>query len=117
MYICQLLREENTLRYVADSREKTQLRARSIGGNTVRSVSRKTAAWVSGAVIAVGGATAGIVAATSSGSGSGGGKAAPPAGPPQHPAPKAGDAAPGLHQPAGRRYGRQRRHRGHRHLQ
>jgi lipoprotein-anchoring transpeptidase ErfK/SrfK len=37
----------------------------------VRSVSRKTAAWVSGAVIAVGGATAGIVAATSSG-GSGG---------------------------------------------
>jgi lipoprotein-anchoring transpeptidase ErfK/SrfK len=38
----------------------------------VRSVSRKTAAWVSGAVIAVGGATAGIVAATSSGSGSGG---------------------------------------------
>jgi hypothetical protein len=37
----------------------------------VRSVSRKTAAWVSGAVIAVGGATAGIVAATSSGSGSG----------------------------------------------
>ena len=39
----------------------------------MRSVSRKTAAWVSGAVIAVGGATAGIVAATSSGSGSGGG--------------------------------------------
>ena len=38
----------------------------------MRSVSRKTAAWVSGAVIAVGGATAGIVAATSSGSGSGG---------------------------------------------
>jgi hypothetical protein len=38
----------------------------------VRSVSRKTAAWVSGAVIAVGGATAGIVAATSSGGGSGG---------------------------------------------
>jgi lipoprotein-anchoring transpeptidase ErfK/SrfK len=38
----------------------------------VRSVSRKTAAWVSGAVIAIGGATAGIVAATSSGSGSGG---------------------------------------------
>jgi lipoprotein-anchoring transpeptidase ErfK/SrfK len=37
----------------------------------VRSVSRKTAAWVSGAVIAVGGTTAGIVAATSSG-GSGG---------------------------------------------
>ena len=37
----------------------------------MRSVSRKTAAWVSGAVIAVGGATAGIVAATSSG-GSGG---------------------------------------------
>jgi L,D-transpeptidase catalytic domain len=37
----------------------------------VRSISRKTAAWVSGAVIAVGGATAGIVAA-SSGSGSGG---------------------------------------------
>ena len=42
----------------------------------MRSVSRKTAAWVSGAVIAVGGATAGIVAATSSGSGSGGGNAA-----------------------------------------
>ena len=41
----------------------------------MRSVSRKTAAWVSGAVIAVGGATAGIVAATSSGSGSGGGSA------------------------------------------
>jgi len=40
----------------------------------VRSISRKTAAWVSGAVIAVGGATAGIVAATS-GSGSGGGAA------------------------------------------
>ena len=38
----------------------------------MRSLSRKTAAWVSGAVIAVGGATAGIVAATSSGSGSGG---------------------------------------------
>ena len=38
----------------------------------MRSISRKTAAWVSGAVIAVGGATAGIVAATSSGSGSGG---------------------------------------------
>ena len=38
----------------------------------MRSVSRKTAAWVSGAVIAVGGATAGIVAATSSGGGSGG---------------------------------------------
>jgi len=38
----------------------------------VRSVSRETAAWVSGAVIAVGGATAGIVAATSPGSGSGG---------------------------------------------
>jgi len=37
----------------------------------VRSVSRKTAAWVSGAVIAVGGTTAGIVAATSSGGGSG----------------------------------------------
>jgi lipoprotein-anchoring transpeptidase ErfK/SrfK len=37
----------------------------------VRSISRKTAAWVSGAVIAVGGATAGIVAATSSGGGSG----------------------------------------------
>jgi lipoprotein-anchoring transpeptidase ErfK/SrfK len=33
----------------------------------VRSISRKTAAWVSGAVIAVGGATAGIVAATSGG--------------------------------------------------
>ena len=33
----------------------------------MRSVSRKTAAWVSGAVIAVGGATAGIVAATSGG--------------------------------------------------
>jgi lipoprotein-anchoring transpeptidase ErfK/SrfK len=42
----------------------------------VRSISRKTAAWVSGAVIAVGGATAGIVAATSSGSGSGGSGAA-----------------------------------------
>jgi len=42
----------------------------------VRSVSRKTAAWVSGAVIAVGGATAGIVAATSSGGGSGGNGAA-----------------------------------------
>jgi hypothetical protein len=38
----------------------------------VRSISRKTAAWVSGAVIAVGGTTAGIVAATSSGGGSGG---------------------------------------------
>ncbi|HEX4087679.1 MAG TPA: L,D-transpeptidase [Trebonia sp.] len=38
----------------------------------MRSISRKTAAWVSGAVIAVGGATAGIVAATSSGSGGGG---------------------------------------------
>jgi lipoprotein-anchoring transpeptidase ErfK/SrfK len=35
----------------------------------VRSVSRKTVAWVSGAVIAVGGATAGIVAATTSGGG------------------------------------------------
>ena len=33
----------------------------------MRSISRKTAAWASGAVIAVGGATAGIVAATSSG--------------------------------------------------
>ena len=33
----------------------------------MRSISRKTAAWVSGAVIAVGGATAGIVAATSGG--------------------------------------------------
>ena len=42
----------------------------------MRSVSRKTVAWVSGAVIAVGGATAGIVAATSSGSGSGGSGAA-----------------------------------------
>src|SRR5580692_11406507 len=52
---------------------ETQLQARSIGGNTVRSISRKTAAWVSGAVIAVGGATAGIVAATSSGGGSGNG--------------------------------------------
>jgi hypothetical protein len=31
----------------------------------VRSISRKTAAWASGAVIAVGGATAGIIAATS----------------------------------------------------
>jgi len=41
----------------------------------VRSISRKTAAWVSGAVIAVGGATAGIVAATTSG-GSGGSGAA-----------------------------------------
>ena len=41
----------------------------------MRSISRKTAAWVSGAVIAVGGATAGIVAATSSGSGSGSGAA------------------------------------------
>jgi hypothetical protein len=35
----------------------------------VRSISRKTAAWVSGAVIAVGGTTAGIIAATSSGGG------------------------------------------------
>jgi len=35
----------------------------------VRSISRKTAAWATGAVIAVGGATAGIVAATSSGGG------------------------------------------------
>jgi hypothetical protein len=35
----------------------------------VRSISRKTAAWASGAVIAVGGATAGIIAATSSGGG------------------------------------------------
>jgi lipoprotein-anchoring transpeptidase ErfK/SrfK len=35
----------------------------------VRSISRKTAAWASGAVIAVGGTTAGIIAATSSGSG------------------------------------------------
>jgi lipoprotein-anchoring transpeptidase ErfK/SrfK len=42
----------------------------------VRSISRKTAAWVSGAVIAVGGATAGIVAATSSGVGSGAAHAA-----------------------------------------
>jgi L,D-transpeptidase-like protein/Big-like domain-containing protein len=42
----------------------------------VRSLSRKTAVWVSGAVIAVGGATAGIVAATSSRSGSGGSGAA-----------------------------------------
>ena len=42
----------------------------------MRSVSRKTAAWVSGAVIAVGGATAGIVAATSSGSGSSSARAA-----------------------------------------
>jgi lipoprotein-anchoring transpeptidase ErfK/SrfK len=33
----------------------------------VRSISRKTAAWASGAVIAVGGATAGIIAATSGG--------------------------------------------------
>ena len=41
----------------------------------MRSISRKTAVWVSGAVIAVGGATAGIVAATSSGSGSGSGAA------------------------------------------
>jgi len=38
----------------------------------VRSISRKTAVWVSGAVIAVGGATAGLVAATSSGSGGSG---------------------------------------------
>jgi hypothetical protein len=35
----------------------------------VRSISRKTAAWASGAVIAVGGTTAGIIAATSSGGG------------------------------------------------
>ena len=35
----------------------------------MRSISRKTAAWVSGAVIAVGGTTAGIIAATSSGGG------------------------------------------------
>jgi lipoprotein-anchoring transpeptidase ErfK/SrfK len=35
----------------------------------VRSISRKTAAWVSGAVIAVGGTTAGIIAATSSSGG------------------------------------------------
>jgi lipoprotein-anchoring transpeptidase ErfK/SrfK len=42
----------------------------------VRSISRKTAAWVSGAVIAVGGATAGIVAATSGGGGSGAAHAA-----------------------------------------
>ena len=33
----------------------------------MRSISRQTAVWVSGAVIAVGGATAGIIAATSSG--------------------------------------------------
>jgi hypothetical protein len=33
----------------------------------VRSISRKTAAWASGAVIAVGGTTAGIIASTSSG--------------------------------------------------
>jgi lipoprotein-anchoring transpeptidase ErfK/SrfK len=38
----------------------------------VRSISRKTAAWASGAVIAVGGTTAGIVAATTSGGGSAG---------------------------------------------
>jgi lipoprotein-anchoring transpeptidase ErfK/SrfK len=38
----------------------------------VRSISRKTAAWVSGVAIAVGGTTAGIVAATASGSGPGG---------------------------------------------
>jgi hypothetical protein len=37
----------------------------------VRSISRKTAAWASGAVIAVGGATAGIIAATSGGGGGG----------------------------------------------
>ena len=36
-------------------------------GDTVPKISRKTAAWVSGAVIAVGGATAGIVAATTGG--------------------------------------------------
>ena len=35
----------------------------------MRSISRKTAAWASGAVIAVGGTTAGIIAATSSGGG------------------------------------------------
>jgi hypothetical protein len=35
----------------------------------VRTISRKTAAWASGAVIAVGGTTAGIIAATSSGGG------------------------------------------------
>ena len=35
----------------------------------MRSISRKTAAWVSGAVIAVGGTTAGIIAATSSSGG------------------------------------------------
>jgi hypothetical protein len=38
----------------------------------VRSISRKTAAWASGAVIAVGGTTAGIIAATSSGGGTAG---------------------------------------------
>jgi hypothetical protein len=43
----------------------------------VRSISRKTAAWASGAVIAVGGATAGIIVATSSGgTAAGGGGAA-----------------------------------------
>src|ERR1700684_4273286 len=49
--------------------------ALSIGGFTVRSISRKTAAWASGAVIAVGGTTAGIIAATSSGGGTANGNA------------------------------------------
>jgi L,D-transpeptidase catalytic domain len=47
---------------------------------TVRNISRKAAAWASGAIIAVGGGFAGFVAATHSGSGTGvGGRAAGPA--------------------------------------
>jgi hypothetical protein len=42
----------------------------------VRSISRKTAAWASAAVIAVGGTTAGIIAATSSGGGTAAGSGA-----------------------------------------
>ncbi len=42
----------------------------------MRSISRKTAAWASGAVIAVGGTTAGIIAATSSGGGTAAGSGA-----------------------------------------
>ena len=42
----------------------------------MRSISRKTAAWASGAVIAVGGTTAGIIAATSSGGGTAAGNGA-----------------------------------------
>jgi hypothetical protein len=44
---------------------------KGIGGNTVRSISRKTAAWAAAAVVAVGAGTAGIVLATSDSSSSG----------------------------------------------